>query len=71
MVVSRSVNCSKCNKEMHVGCIDFPPYICNECCGIPEPKDYNKINSKEEYLEAIKIAYDKRYGDVDIDNVVK
>lgn len=37
------------------------PAVCDECKGVPPYIDPNKINSQEEYLDAIKKANEKRY----------
>lgn len=39
------------------------PPICNKCHGVEPHKDANKINSHEEFREAVNAANEQRYGE--------
>lgn len=62
MIMPRKETCSLCGKEYQANCMVMIPPICDECYGVEPRKDPNKINSPEEFREAIKAADNKRYG---------
>jgi len=62
MIMPRKETCSLCGKEYQANCMVIIPPICNECNGVPPYQDPGKINSPEEFREAIETANEKRYG---------
>jgi hypothetical protein len=62
MIMPRKETCSICGKDFMDGCMVHCPPICDECNGIPQSVDLNKINTQEDFIKAIKEANEKRYG---------